>query len=247
MTKSTKRSDVTADKHPTVEADEMVPRIELTPEEQQVLDEKIAWWREWEENRSAKVKKMRHDAQANYKAMDGWRRVTTDEEWQEVYDKSLVDYKSGAFLLEQLGAERYLDPSQFATLLVLRQAMIDEMQVESPAEYMLLDLAIIAYRQALRVNGWIGDLALTIEREFFNDRGPTARLRGDGTRFRGLTVELELERMREMMLPMLDRCNRMFIRNLRAIQELRRGPAPNVNIGAAGRVNVAQQQVNAKR
>ena len=37
-----------------------------------------------------------------------------------------------------------------------------------------------------------------------------------------------------------------MVRNLKAIQELRRGPAPNVSIGAAGQVNVAQQQVNAR-
>lgn len=62
----------------------------------------------------------------------------------------------------------------------------------------------------------------------------------------GLVVEHLLERMREQLLPLLDRCNRMFIRNLRALQELRRGPAPVVAIGKAEQVNVAQQQVNAK-
>jgi hypothetical protein len=36
----------------------------------------------------------------------------------------------------------------------------------------------------------------------------------------------------------------MMIRNMRALQELRRGPAPTVNINAAGQVNVASQQVN---
>lgn len=42
---------------------------------------------------------------------------------------------------------------------------------------------------------------------------------------------------------MVDRFNRMFLRTLRALRDLRRGPAP-VFVQNAGQVNVAQQQVN---
>jgi hypothetical protein len=42
---------------------------------------------------------------------------------------------------------------------------------------------------------------------------------------------------------MVDRFNRIFLRTLRALRDLRRGPQP-VFVQSAGQVNVAQQQVN---
>ena len=41
---------------------------------------------------------------------------------------------------------------------------------------MLIDLAVMSYYNALRVQAWIGDLALHIEHEFFCQEGPTAKL-----------------------------------------------------------------------
>jgi len=54
-----------------------------------------------------------------------------------------------------------------ATLLSLRQRVIAEWGITTAAEAMMVDLALLSYYQALRVNGWIGDLALFIEHEFF--------------------------------------------------------------------------------
>jgi hypothetical protein len=45
-------------------------------------------------------------------------------------------------------------------------------------------------------------------------------------------------------LPLLDRLNRLMLRNLRALRDPRQRPAANVTIGAAGQVNVGAQQVN---
>ena len=36
----------------------------------------------------------------------------------------------------------------------------------------------------------------------------------------------------------------MMLRNLKALEDRRRPPAPNLNIGTAGQVNVGQQQNN---
>ena len=44
-------------------------------------------------------------------------------------------------------------------------------------------------------------------------------------------------------MPLIERFNQMFLRNLKALRELKVSPI-NVNIGQAGQVNVAQQQVN---
>ena len=45
-------------------------------------------------------------------------------------------------------------------------------------------------------------------------------------------------------MPLLDRSNRILLRNLKALRALREGPVPSVSIGSAGQVNVAAEQVN---
>jgi hypothetical protein len=60
----------------------------------------------------------------------------------------------------------------------------------------------------------------------------------------GLHVEQHVERIAEQLLPLLDRCNRMMLRNLKALKSLREGPVPSVSIGSAGQVNLATEQVN---
>ena len=54
-----------------------------------------------------------------------------------------------------------------------------------------------------------------------------------------------VERLGQQLVPLLDRSNRMMLRNLKARRERGRTPAPSVSIGSAGQVNVAAQQVNA--
>ena len=48
----------------------------------------------------------------------------------------------------------------------------------------------------------------------------------------------------EKSMPLLDRTNRIMLRRLKALEERRRAPAPNVNINRAKQVNVGGQQVN---
>ena len=66
-----------------------------------------------------------------------------------------------------------------------------------------------------------------------------------GVKVRGLRVEEIVERLAEKLMPLLDRSNRMMLRNLKALREHRRPPTPSVSIGQAGQVNVGAQQVNA--
>ena len=61
----------------------------------------------------------------------------------------------------------------------------------------------------------------------------------------GLSVEQHLDRLGEQILPLLDQANRMMLRNLKTIRELRRAPVPGVAIGRAEQVNVAELQANA--
>ena len=61
---------------------------------------------------------------------------------------------------------------------------------------------------------------------------------------RGLQVEEMVERIVDKLMPLLDRANRMMLRNLKALDDRRRAPAPNINVGSAGQVNVGRHQVN---
>lgn len=53
-----------------------------------------------------------------------------------------------------------------------------------------------------------------------------------------------VHRVGEQLLPLLDRCNRMMLRNLKALKTMREVPTPSVSIGSAGQVNVGTQQAN---
>jgi hypothetical protein len=142
-----------------------------------------------------------------------------------------------------------VDPELIAALLVLRRKLIDEYGADSGADLMLIDMAMISYFHALRIGGWAGNFAILIEAEFFGKQGLSAtftdRYGRCNDKVRGLRVEDHVQRIGEELLPLLDRCNRMLIRNLKALQARRQPPSPNVSIGQAGQVNVAQTQVNA--
>ncbi len=205
-------------------------------------------YQRWLETKKEKGKQIRWHAQAVFKAMELWPIYSdNEEEWVKLCENTWDEYHSGRFFMEQLGAERYIEPKLFATLWMLRNSLIEDMATNSVAEEMLVDLMMLGYANTLRVQGWVGNLASQIEREFFDEYGLHEHYdekNGGRHTNKGLWVEGMLGRFREELLPLLDRCDRMMIRNLRAIQELRRGPGPIVAIGRADQVNVANQQVN---
>jgi hypothetical protein len=113
---------------------------------------------------------------------------------------------------------------------------------------MVIDLAVMTYYNALRIQGWIGDLALVIEQELFAEDALKVKLRQRyGAQFDGFAVEEHLQRLKEQLLPVCERVNRQLLQNLQALQRPRLGPLPTLAIGQAGQVNVAQQQVNLHR
>jgi len=188
---------------------------------------------------------MRDNARESYRAMEGWQSVKSKDDWLQICDQARTSYYSGRFLLDRLGAERHLDPELMAVIWNLRQGIIAQYEPVTLQEMMLIDLGIISYYHALRINGWIGNFATLIEHEFFGQAGLTTvkRLR-KGQYYEELRVDEYLTRISEEMLPLFDRANRMLIRNLKTIQELRRGPAATVAINQASQVNVGAQQIN---
>jgi hypothetical protein len=105
----------------------------------------------------------------------------------------------------------------------------------------------MAYYHQLRINGWIGNFSALLESEFFGKQTLTAKLKGcyGSDEVRGLRVENIVHRLGEELFPLLDRANRLMLRNLKMVHDLKLRPQPNVTIEQAAQVNVAQQQVNA--
>jgi hypothetical protein len=90
-------------------------------------------------------------------------------------------------------------------------------------------MTVLSYYHAMRVTGWIGDLSQWLESEFFRRGSLAVRTHemGDGksgVKVRGLRVEEIVERLAEKLMPLLDRANRMMLRNLKALREYRRPP-----------------------
>jgi hypothetical protein len=71
-----------------------------------------------------------------------------------------------------------------------------------------------AYQDFIRVTGWVGNLSILIEHEFFGVDGPSANFQDrygrEGRGIRGLTVEQHLARLREGLIPLAERCGRVI-------------------------------------
>src|SRR2546428_9264731 len=78
------------------------------------------------EQHQQRAQQLRRNTRALHRAMEGWQRARTEEDWARVCEESREEYESGRFLLERLGAERYLDPKLMATLWSMRQRLIAE-------------------------------------------------------------------------------------------------------------------------
>src|SRR5207249_4870295 len=78
-------------------------------------------------------------------------------------------------LVDPPGAYHYVDPRLTARLIGVGKGRLEELAPCSPADLLLVDTALLAYFNAWRVQGWIGDTALLVEHEFFSDSSPTAK------------------------------------------------------------------------
>ena len=74
----------------------------------------------------------------------------------------------------------------------------------------MIDTAVVSYYNFLRVQGWIGNLSLTFERELFG-QNPLSEIHGSAV---GNQLRDQLERLSEVILPLQDRAHRMMVRSL---------------------------------
>jgi hypothetical protein len=180
---------------------------------------------------------------ATFRAVNGRPGIRSEEQWAETNAKASDDYRTGRFLMEELGARRFLDPAQVAVLSHLRARLAEQHDPEDAAQMMLIDVAVLSYQNVLRLQGWIGNMSLIAERELFGQE-PLRVLYGDT---RGVMIEDKIKQLEEKLYPLLDRANRMMVRNLKALDDLHRGLAPSVSVKQADQVNVGHQQVNSVR
>jgi hypothetical protein len=138
-------------------------------------------------------------------------------------------HQDGSFLINRLGAEGVIDRDLVVVLLDLRRRLKDEYG-DTPAVMMQIDWAVVAYRDFLRITGWVGNLAIHIEHEFFGRDGPSAHFRnryGQESRvISGLTAEQHLAHLREGLLPLAERCGRAMREALAALEMLRATRSP---------------------
>ena len=103
-----------------------------------------------------------------------------------------------------------------------------------------MDLALLAYYNTLRAQRMLGDLATQIERELFRGESIGDNLSKRGRIVDDAEVEEMLNRASDKLLAQIDRANQMVIRNIRALQDFKRGSI----IIKTEQIKIAQQQIN---
>jgi hypothetical protein len=94
---------------------------------------------------------------------------------------------------------------------------------------------------AIRIQGWIGNICLVVERELFGQE-PLNELHGPQV---GEKLADDLRRLENQMFPLLDRAHRMMMRSLVYLDgRLRGGKAGTVTVEKAGQVNIASAVEN---
>lgn len=135
----------------------------------------------------------------------------------------------------------FLDLPLVATLLLVRKELLDGIHNPTVGDRMLAESAVMAYRNLLRIQGWIGSLCLVVERELFGQRSLDDVLGST----EAAEVNVQVERLEQILLPALDRCHRMLIRALDRLEARKSGkPSASISIGSAGQVNLASNVQN---
>ena len=119
----------------------------------------------------------------------------------------------------------YSSPEQEATA----RSVIEETNATSASTLVLIDMTVIAFANAMRVQSMIGNTALLIETEMFGQ--PTLRAKwkkeygGRPDDLQGLAVEEHVARLRDKLLPLVEKSHRIARESIEAISRIRQGPS----------------------
>ena len=134
-----------------------------------------------------------------------------------------------------------MEPSVVIAIQVIRDNLIEDLDIQGAAEFMIMNMALMAYYYTLRAQRMLGDRATQIERELFRGESPGVNRRDNhGLIVDDFKVEAMLDRASDKLQVQIDRANQMLIRDLKALQDLKKG---NLII-RTDQINIAQQQVN---
>jgi hypothetical protein len=208
------------------------PSRPLTEAEQAKVAEFDARERERQQARDSTYRELLLDAQASARSMLYSPQLNSPEDWEAMVAKALVEYRSGRSLMDQLGADRLLDAPTAGMLLAIRRSLIEETSATSAGEMVLIDMAVIAYANAMRCQSMIGNTALVLEAEMFGQPSLRAKWKKKhGARpedISGLAVEEHVARLRDKLLPLVEKSHRIARESIEAISRLRQAPSLSV-------------------
>src|SRR5713101_7567311 len=197
--------------------------IPLTPEQMMAQAEADERDRQRQREWALVVQALSDNSLAVVRAM---RRFRNEAEQQQV-ERVLTSYEDGSFLIDRLGAGLVVDQDLAIVLLNLRRRLIGEYG-DAPAAMMLIDRAVVAYQDLIRVTGWTGNTALMVEAEFFGRDRPRAGLQDRHGEVHGLTVEEYINRLGQDLIPLAERCARVMREALAALETVRAVPSSAV-------------------
>src|SRR5712691_8342000 len=207
--------------------------IPLTPEQMRAQAEADERDRQRQLEWAMVVQALNDNSLAVVRAM---RRFRNEAEQAQV-ERVLTSYEDGSFLIDRLGAGLVVDQDLAVVLLNLRRRLIDEYGT-GPAAMMLIDRAVVAYQDFIRISGWTGNTALMVEAEFFGRKKPSAGLRDRHGEIRGLTVEEYINRLGQDLIPLAERCARVMREALSALEATRGAPSQAVERSRPARISV---------
>jgi hypothetical protein len=175
--------------------------------------DQISWWA------LSRLAEQEPDA-----VQEGWERLK-----KEAFDELESGHRAS---LSVTGLHH--SPWDLARHLAIRQGMIDDWQPRQGIEMALVETLATAYSQQLF---WT---ERHVNRAAFDAEYETRDIE---YKRKWTPTQISISAAEEQAIAMVDRWNRLFMRTLRALRDLRRY-APMVKIEQAGQVNIGQQQVN---
>jgi hypothetical protein len=144
--------------------------------------------------------------------------------------------------MDHFGADRLIDPPLTGMLLAIRRGLIEEIHAASMADYVLVDTAVIAFANSMRVQSIIGNTSLIIESEMFGQ--PTLRAKwkteygGRPEDIRGLAAEDYVARLSERLLPLAKQFHQMASEAIDGLRRQRQVPAVDVERAAPRKIRL---------
>lgn len=182
-----------------------------------------------------------------YKKYRDITAISTAEDWKQVRLEALEEYDNGTTFIEQMGRRDILDPKTEATLLNLRQLWIEQEDVQSVPEMLLMDTALMSYQLFTRTNQQIGNIRALMDRELFGLDSVGFEMekklgRGSVSEPQ-LKAKKLLDELVEKKIPVMEHAHKMMLKSIKAIRDQKRS---NVML-TIKQLNIAEKQVNVNK